>query len=331
MEVIKFENFKDLNVAITGGAGFIGSHLTEKLLLLGAKVTVIDNFLHGSKIEHLKENKHLQIYNTDIRDTKHMSQLLKNKDLVFHFAAVVGVEETQASPFDVLDVEIGGTLNILNAASNNKVKRFIFGSSSEVYGDVLEPMEEGASLSPKSTYAVAKLVGEEYCKAFYDQYDLHYTILRYFNVYGPRQDKRFVISRFVNRALANEVIYIYGDGKQTRDFTYIDDAINMTLLAAGKNESSCQTINIGTGVSTDINDLAHLITEMFNNKYPVKQAYVDYDNKRPREIEVFSRVADITKAKRLLQYEPSINLKSGIKKLYNNPVYLCVQELYRRN
>jgi UDP-glucose 4-epimerase len=312
-----FENFKDLNIAITGGAGFIGSHLTEKLLLLGAKVAVIDNFLYCSKMEHFKEHKCLQIYNSDIRDTKYICRLLKNRDLVFHLAAVVGVEETQSSPFDVLDVEIEGTINILNAASSNKVKRFIFGSSSEVYGDSLEPMKEGASLSPKSTYAVAKLVGEEYCKAFYQKYGMQYTILRYFNIYGPRQDERFVISRFVKRTLENEVIYIYGDGKQTRDFTYIDDAINMTLLAAAKDEPSCQIINIGTGVSTTINELALMITEMFNNKHLVKQVYVDYDNKRPREIEVFSRVADITKAKRLLQYEPNINLKSGIKKLYN--------------
>jgi len=317
MKSIQLENFKDLNVVITGGAGFIGSHLTEKLLLYGANVAVIDNLLHGNKIEHLKGNKNLQIYNTDIRDVQKIPRILKDKDLVFHLAAVVGVEETQASPFDVLDVEVGGTLNILTAAANNKVKRFIFGSSSEVYGDTTKPMEETAPLSPKSTYAVAKLVGEEYCKAFLQKHNMQYTILRYFNVYGPRQDERFVISRFVKRILSNEAIYIYGDGKQTRDFTYIDDAINMTLLATAKDESNCQTINIGTGVSTSINDLASLIGEIFDNKHPVKKVYVDYNNKRPREIEVFSRVADITKAKRLLQYEPNVNLRSGIKKLYN--------------
>ncbi len=311
------ENFKGLNIAITGGAGFIGSHLTEKLLLLGANVTVIDNFLQGSKIEHLKGHDHLRVYNADIRDKESMSQLFRDKNLVFHFAAVVGVEETQASPFDVLDVEIGGTVNILNAASKNKVKRFIFGSSSEVYGDSPEPMKEGSSLCPKSTYAVAKLVGEEYCRAFYHKYNMQYSILRYFNIYGPRQDERFVISRFVKRALDNQVISIYGDGKQTRDFTYIDDTVNATLLAAIKDETSCQEINIGTSVSTSINDLALLITRIFNKKNPVKQVHVDYDNKRPREIEVFTRVADITKAERLLQYEPSTSLEAGIKKLYN--------------
>lgn len=309
------KNFEGLNVAITGGAGFIGSHLTEKLLASGANVAVIDNFLHGNKVKHLEGHEHLSIYEADIRDTRTMPQILKDKDLVFHLAAVVGVEETQASPFDVLDVEIGGTVNLLNSAANNKVKRFIFGSSSEVYGDSKVPMREGAPFSPKSTYAVAKLVGEEYCTAFYQKYGMQYTVLRYFNVYGPRQDERFVISRFMRQALANDTIYIYGDGKQTRDFTHVDDAVNMTLLAATKEETKCQALNIGTGISISINDLALVIIKASNSQNARKQ-YVDYDKKRPREIEIFSRNADISKARKFLQYEPKINLESGIKRLY---------------
>jgi UDP-glucose 4-epimerase len=215
----------------------------------------------------------------------------------------------------VLDVEIGGTVNTLNAAANNKVKKFIFGSSSEVYGDSQVPLQEGAPFSPKSTYAAAKLLGEEYCKAFYQKYGMPYTILRYFNVYGPRQDGRFVISRFMRRALANESIHIYGDGKQTRDFTHVDDAVNMTLLATINNEASCQTINIGTGISTSINDLAFLIMRLSNHKNPIK--YVEYNNKRPREIEVFSRTADITKARKLLRYKPNTSLESGTIKLHD--------------
>lgn len=307
--------FKGLDIAITGGAGFIGSHLAEKLLDLGARVTVIDNFLHGNKIEHLKGHRHLTVHQADIRDTKTMPRLLKGKDLLFHLAAVVGVEETQASPFEVLDVEIGGTVNILNAAAHNNIKRFVFGSSSEVYGDSVEPTTEEAHLSPKSTYAVAKLVGEEYCKAFHHQYSLQYTILRYFNIYGPRQDKRFVISRFIKRILANETIYIYGDGEQTRDFTHVDDAINMTLLAAIKEETVSHAINIGTGVATTINDLVRTITQSVNTKSQIKQAHVDYDKTRPREIEVFNRTADISKAKRVLQYESRIRLEEGIREL----------------
>ena len=308
-------DFKGLDIAITGGAGFIGSHLTEKLLDLGASVTVIDNFLHGNKIEHLTGHKHLTVHQADIRETKTMTRLLKGKNLLFHLAAVVGVEETQESPYEVLDVEIGGTVNILNAAAKNNIKRFVFGSSSEVYGDSVEPTTEEARLSPKSTYAVAKLVGEEYCKAFYHQYNLPFTILRYFNVYGPRQDKRCVISRFIKRILANETIYIYGDGEQTRDFTHVDDAIHMTLLAAIKGETVSQAINIGTGVATTINDLVRTIAQSLNTNSQIKQKHVDYDETRPRKIEVFTRTADISKAKRLLQYEPRIQLKEGIREL----------------
>jgi UDP-glucose 4-epimerase len=310
---MSLENVKGLNIAITGGAGFIGSHLTEKLLTSGAKVAVIDNFLHGNKIEHLQGNKCLSIYETDVRDTKAIPRIIKGKDLVFHLAAVVGVEETQASPYEVLDVEIGGTVNVLRAAAQNRVKRFIFGSSSEVYGDTPEPMKEEMRFSPKSTYAVAKLVGEEYCIAFYNKYGLHYTILRYFNVYGPRQDKRFVISRFIKRALAKEAIYIYGDGKQTRDFTHVEDAINITIKAALSNKALTEAINIGTGVSTSVNDLARIIAKSVNSK--LKEKHVDYDKTRPRSIEVFNRTADITKAKKLLNYRPKTRLDDGIKRL----------------
>ena len=307
------KNAKGLNIAITGGAGFIGSHLTEKLLAAGARVAVIDNFLHGNKIEHIQGNRRLSIHVTDIRDTKAIPRIIKGKDLVFHLAAVVGVEETQASPYEVLDVEIGGTVNVLKAAARHKVKRFIFGSSSEVYGDSSEPMKEKLRLSPKSTYAVAKLVGEEYCKAFYDRYGLQYTILRYFNVYGPRQDKRFVISRFIKRALDREVIYIYGDGKQTRDFTHVDDAVNITIVAALNDKTLSEEINIGTGVSTSINNLARIITRSINST--VKEKYIDYDKTRPRTIEVFNRTADISKAKKILNYQPKISLDDGLNKL----------------
>lgn len=307
------ERYRDLKVAVTGAAGFIGSHLVEKLLALGAEVTVIDNVMHGSKIEHLKGQKRLSIYNEDVRDAEVMYQCLKDKDVIFHLAAVVGVEETQLIPLEVLSVEIQGTLNVLSLAADNGIKRIILASSSEVYGDLLEPSKEEVPISPKSTYAIAKVVAEEYCKAFYQRYGLQYVCLRYFNVYGPRQDERFVIPRFIKSALRNKPMLIYGDGKQTRDFTYVDDAVNMTLLAGVKPEASCQTINIGTGIMTTINEVARTVTRALGIKRDIKPVYVDYDDKRPRQIEVFSRVADITKAKKCLQYEPKISLGSGLK------------------
>ncbi|MCL0038947.1 GDP-mannose 4,6-dehydratase [Dehalococcoidia bacterium] len=311
------EWLRNRKVVVTGGAGFIGSYLVEKLLTLGAEVTVIDNFLHGSKIEHLRGHKSLSIYQGDVRDANLVSQALNEKDVVFHLAACVGVEETQKAPFELLDVEVQGTLNVLNSAVESGIKKFIFSSSSEVYGDSSKPMKEDGPFVPKSTYAVAKLVGEEYCKAFHQRYSLEYTCLRYFNVYGPRQDERFVIPRFVNRMLSDEPILIYGNGNQTRDFTYIDDAVNMTLLAAVEPKAKCQTINIGTGVMTRINDVASLAARALDGKNPTKPLYVDYDAKRPQGIEVFNRVADIARARQLLRYEPKISLQSGMGEYVN--------------
>lgn len=306
--------FRKAEVVVTGGAGFIGSHLVEKLLTLGTKVTVIDKFLHGSKIEHLRGHESLSVCEGDIKDAKFVSDALQNKDLVFHLAAVVGIEETQMAPLEVLDVEIQGVLNVLNIAASNGIKRVIFISSSEVYGNATAPMKEEGPLSPKSTYAVAKLVGEEYCKAFHQKYGVEYTCLRYFNVYGPRQDDRFVIPYFVKRALSNESLEIYGDGEQTRDFTYIDDAVNLSLIAAIKPEAKCQAVNIGTGIKATINEVARLVTKALNSNNPVKFVYIDYNDTRPREIEVFNRVADIAKAKKYLSCEPEISLELGIRK-----------------
>lgn len=308
------ERLKGLRIVVTGGAGFIGSHLVEKLLSSGAEVTIIDNFLFGSKIEHLRGHKDFHIIDGDVRDTEVVSQALNAKDMVFHLAACVGVEETQKRPFEVLDVEIQGTLNVLNSAVESGTKKFIFGSSSEVYGEAPKPMKEEGPFSPKSTYAVAKLVGEEYCKAFYQKYNMEYVCLRYFNVYGPRQDERFVIPRFVKRKLSGEPLAIYGDGKQTRDFTYIDDVVNMTLLAAVEPKATCQTINIGTGTTTSINELAELIPEAPDSKNQPGPAYINYDDKRPRSIEIFNRCAGTSRAIELLRYEPKVSLTAGIEK-----------------
>ena len=203
---------------------------------------------------------------------------------------------------------------MLNTAANHGIKRVIVASSSEVYGDSPESMNEEGPFSPKSTYAVAKLAGEEYCQAFYQKYGLDYTCLRYFNIYGPRQDERFVIPRFVKRVLSNNPPVIYGDGKQTRDFTYIDDAVEMTLLAAIKPGAKCQAINIGTGIMVTMNEVAGLVASILNSRNPVAPVYIDYDDKRPRRIEVFTRRAGTIKAANLLQHEPETTLASGIKK-----------------
>ncbi len=308
------EKYGGLHVLVTGGAGFIGSHLVEKLINLGATVCVIDTMLCGNKIEGIKEGKNLSVHRLDVTDAKAIAPLFKGQHIVFHLAAVVGVEETQDQPVNLLNVEVIGTSNVISLAASNKVRRFVFASSSEVYGDSVKPMVEEGPFNPKSTYALTKLIGEHFCMAYSKKYGLDYTSLRYFNAYGPRQDDRFVLSRFVNRALAGREIIIYGDGRQTRDFTYIDDTIHMTLLAGIMDEGINQVMNFGTGKDVSINALADMVLTALNLKDKVKTRYVDYDRLRSLEIEVFNRIADTSKAESLLAYKPVTGLESGLHK-----------------
>jgi len=308
------KKYKGLKVVVTGGAGFIGSHLVEKLLELGAEVSVIDTMLCGNKIAGLAGHKNLSVYKVDVTDVPAITPLFRGQDMVFHLAAVVGVEETQDEPVNLLNVEVVGTSNVIALAARNKIKRFIFASSSEVYGDSSKPMVEEGPFNPKSTYALTKLIGEHFCKAYYQKYGLEYTALRYFNSYGPRQDERFVLSRFVNRALKGNELFIYGDGKQTRDFTYIEDTVQMTLLAAIMDTGVNGVFNFGTGRAVSINELADKVLMSLELKGKVKVSYVDYDRLRSREIEVFNRLANVDHAVKLLKYSSATALEIGIRK-----------------
>jgi len=310
-EILK--KYDNCNVLVTGGAGFIGSHLVEKLLTLGARVSVIDTMLCGNKIEHLKGNRNLSVYELDVTHAQTISPVFKGIDMVFHLAAVVGVEETQIDPLNVLNVEVIGTSNVIALAARHKVKKFIFASSSEVYGDSFKPMVEEGPFNHKSTYSLTKMIGEHYCRAYLKKCGMEYTILRYFNTYGPRQDERFVISRFVERALKQKEIFIYGDGNQTRDFTYVEDSVHLSLLAAMSQRGVCQAFNLGTGKAVSINTLADIVLKALNLKEQVKVSYVDYDNIRSKEIEIFNRLANMHKVVELLQYRPAITLEQGIK------------------
>jgi nucleoside-diphosphate-sugar epimerase len=311
------DKYNGLKVIVTGGAGFIGSHLVGKLLDLGANVSVIDTMLCGNKIGHLSGRKNLSVFKVDVMDVPSIAPLFRGQDMVFHLAAVVGVEETQDEPVNLLNVEVVGTSNVIAQAANNKVKRFVFASSSEVYGDSNNPMIEEGPFNPKSTYALTKLIGEHFCKAYYQKYGLEYTALRYFNSYGPRQDERFVLSRFVNRAIKGKELFIYGDGKQTRDFTFVEDSVHMTLLAGIMDAGINQIFNFGTGRAVSINELADKVLTLLDRKGEVKVSYVDYDRRRSREIEVFNRLANVDLAEKLLQYHPVTALESGIEKYIN--------------
>lgn len=303
-----------LKVLVTGGAGFIGSHLVENLLKMKNKVIVVDNLVYTNKIHHLEKHRNLFLYKEDVRNMEAVNKIAEGVDVIFLLASLVGVEDTYKHPLEVLDVEIKGTVNVIEATlANSNVKRIVFASSSEVYGDAQLPMKEGGPLQPKCTYAHAKLIGEALCEAYHQEFGIEYTCLRYFNVYGPRQDNRFVIPRFVERISQGKPPLIYGTGDQVRDFTYIDDAVNMTMLAATKPSAKCEIINIGTGVGTTIVDLVTTILKTLKKHSIIRPKFISYDQKRPKKIEVFNRVADISKTVKLLNYKPKTNLQEGIK------------------
>jgi UDP-glucose 4-epimerase len=296
------------SVLVTGGAGFIGSHLVEDLVWKGHKVTVLDNFSNRQP-NMLEAGVDLII--GDVRDLKRVMEVTKAVDVVYHLAAVLGVEYAYQHPTETLEVEIMGTRNTLEAMRRNDVELIVYGSSSEVYGEPTSlPIIEGDRIAPKSTYGVAKLAGERYCEAYHRAYGIKYVILRYFNVYGPRQDDRFVIPKFIHAALQGAPLLIYGDGNQTRDFTFVKDAIQLTITAARVDQAKGQALNVGTGVATKASDLARLVLNLTGSNSRI--ILRDFDPSiRPLEIEVLNRVADINKA-RQLGYEPKTSIRDGI-------------------
>lgn len=299
-----------MSILVTGGAGFIGSHLVDALCKENENVVILDDFSTGKmdNISHIKNR--IKKVKGSILDVKLIKRAMRDVKIVFHEAAVVGVVRAYKDPLRTLEVNLKGTINVLETARMFDVERFISASSSEVYGETSElPIEEERPLSPISAYGVAKLAGEAYCKAYFKNYGLKTTILRYFNVYGPRQDVTagsWVIPNFALGMLRNKPPVIYGSGDQTRDFTYIKDAVNGTLLSAKKRKAVGETFNLGTGREVKIKELAHLFIKIAGKN--LKPIY-----SRPRPFEISRRRADITKAKKLLGYHPRIGLEKGIK------------------
>lgn len=299
-------------ILITGGAGFIGSHLAEQLAKHNY-VTVLDNFStgSGSNIDDLPVNA---VIDGSVTVQDLVERVVANHDIVVHMAAVMGVRRTLERPLEVLEVNIDGTRTVLEAAANSDVERVLVASTSEVYGDAPNPpYGEDDEQAPKTNYAVAKLADERFTQAYQAVSDLDYTIVRYFNVYGPRQDSSgygCVVPIFVRNALADESLRVHGDGEQTRDFTYIDDAIDCTISAlspAGRNE----VFNIGSGSELAIRDLAGRVVEEVDGGTVV---HIDH----PRPYTVKRRCSDISKAKALLGYTPQTSLSQGIEKMVDS-------------
>ena len=298
-----------MKALVTGGAGFIGSNLVEKLLEEEHEVIVLDNLSTG-KLENIKEfrgRKHLKFIQGSITNLNLLTELVEGAQCVFHQAAIPSVQKSVENPLVTNEVNVNGTLNVLVAAKESKVEKVVYASSCAVYGDSSElPIREGIKPDPKSPYAVSKLTGEQYCTTFSEVYGLKTVCLRYFNVYGPKQDPSSeyaaVIPRFITRVLANKPPIIYGDGTQTRDFIFVKDVVNANIVAA---ERGTGVLNIASGRSISINELADKIIEMIGKKMePV------YEPPRPGDIK--HSFAAIAQAGKELNYRPRFDLEQGL-------------------
>ena len=298
-------------VLVTGGAGFIGSHLVDRLVSESFEVVVLDDLSSG-RIENLKhhlDNGDIVLVRGDVRNKDIVWKVVKGVDVVFHLAAVVSVPVSVENPVLVEGVNVGGTLNVLRACVDLGVKRFVFAGSCAVYGEGHGvPRCEDDVLDPISPYAVSKLAGEFYCRVFYRVYGLETVVLRYFNVYGPRQvygPYSGVISIFINRLLRGEPPVIFGDGNQVRDFVFVEDVVEATLLAMFSKNAVGGVFNVGSGRCTSVNELAKLLIELMG--VDVEPVYSD-----PRPGDIRYSCADISRAKEVLGFEPKVSLKEGL-------------------
>ncbi|MFX1391983.1 MAG: NAD-dependent epimerase/dehydratase family protein [Promethearchaeota archaeon] len=302
-------------VLITGVAGFIGSNLADNLLALGAEVIGIDNLYNGTleNIDEALKNKNFQFHKVDVRDFDFILEICKGVEIIFHEAAFASVPKSLKMPSSCNDVNINGILNILNSARKLDIEKVIFASSSSVYGNQETlPMVETMQRNPISPYGAAKLACEAYMQSYYHSYGIKTVSLRYFNVFGPRQkvsDYSGVISKWLGRIINNEPLIIYGDGTQTRDFTYIKDVVQANILAAEKNISG-EIINIGAGNPITINELATIMLKL-SNRNDIQIIKTD-----PRHGDIKHGYADTTKAKEILDFIPKYNQEQGIAEYF---------------
>lgn len=303
-----------LRVLVTGGAGFIGSHIVDGLMKRGCEAFVIDNLVTGrlENIKHLVDNKMFRFFKSDVRDRDVVKKVVKDVDVVFHEAALVSVPRSIKNPQLTNEINVGGTLNMLLACLDSNVEFFVHASSSSVYGETEKlPKDEQQTLNPISPYGVSKMAAENYVKVFHDVYGLKTVCLRYFNVYGPRQISgpySGVISIFINRLLRNKPPIVHGDGEQVRDFTYVEDVVRANLLALNNKRAVGGVFNTATGKPTTINRLAEVLLKITEKK-DLKPIYA-----KPRSGDIRQSYAEITKAKEVLGYSPEISLEEGLSK-----------------
>src|SRR5688572_11905372 len=297
---------------ITGGAGFIGSHLVKHVLGAGGNVRVVDNLSTGSAKRLSQIRDSVQLVTGDLADNSVAAEVVQDIDYVLHQAAVPSVQRSVVDPVGTNRSNVTATLNLLETSRRAGVRRFVYAASSSAYGDTeVLPKSEEMPANPLSPYALQKWVGERYCKLYHELYGLETVSLRYFNVFGPGQDPyseySAVIPKFATKFLAKEPITVYGDGEQSRDFTYIDNVIQANLLALRAPNAPGEVCNIGCGQHVSLNQLIQILEELLKVR-----AQVTYAPAKPGDVR--HSLADTTKATRVLGYVPKIHIEEGLRR-----------------
>ena len=306
------DDYSSRKFLVTGGGGFIGSHLTDELVQRGASVRVLDSFATGrsENLAHLAGR--IELIEGDIRDRETLQRVCEGVDTVFHQAAIPSVPRSITEPELNHDVNINGTLNVLLAARDARVRRLVYAASSSAYGEIgTSAKVEDQPPNPLSPYAIAKLTGEYYCQVFAKEYGLETVSLRYFNVFGPRQDPSSpysgVISKFVTALLSGQPPTIYGDGEQSRDFTFIENVVDANLRAAHSALAVGAVINVGIGQRVTLNQILAELQKIVGTALdPIMAA--------PRAGDVRHSLADLTRARKLLGYHPLVDLTLGLRR-----------------
>ena len=303
-----------MKVLVTGGAGFVGSHLTELLISKKHFPIIVDNLNSGlySNIEKFVKSKKAKFIKCDIRNKKKVMELPK-VDVIVHLAAIASVVESISNPIFVNEVNVNGTLNILEFCRKKKIKKLVFTSSAAIYGDYEKNISETSPTIPTTVYGSTKLTGEQYCKIYSELFGINITALRPFNIYGPRQNDAYagVISKFMDRLNENKLPIIFGDGKQTRDFIHVDDIARALYLALGYKKKKFDVFNLATGKSTSVNELAKIFISA------TKKSGLKPIHKKPISGVVIHSSTNPNKIKRDLHFTSKILLKDGIIKFVN--------------
>jgi UDP-glucose 4-epimerase len=308
-----------MNALVTGGAGFIGSHLVSRLLASGRKVRVLDNLSTGKR-ENLPPHERLEFIEGDIRDTSAVASAMHGMQAVVHLAAVASVQASIDDPLGTHQTNLVGTINLLEAARQNSIARFVYASSAAVYGDSAQiPVAEDAHLNPLSPYAADKLAGEHYLDFYRRTYGLSTAAFRFFNIYGPRQDPSSpysgVISIFVDRLRARKPVTVFGDGRQTRDFVYVGDLVDVLVRTIENKSTADPVCNIGRGVESSLLDLLEALEQLSGRRIERR-----HESQRPGDI--VRSCADVSRLQSITGSVPATPLRDGLRELlqYTNAI-----------